>query len=54
MLNIDIFNKAMLQGAQMTDILSIAGWSNEETFARYYDKDILVDNAIQDSVLLKN
>ena len=45
---------AKIQGAQMTDILSIAGWSNEETFARYYNKDILVDNAIQDSVLLEN
>ena len=30
---------AKIQGAQMTDILSIAGWSNEETFARYYNKD---------------
>ena len=47
-------NAAKTQGAQMTDTLSIAGWSNEETFARYYDKDILVDNAIQDSDLPEN
>ena len=34
---------AKTQGPQMTDILSIAGWSNEEKFARYYNKHILTE-----------
>ena len=38
-------------GAQITDILAVAGWSSERTFAKHYDKQILADSVIQDSVL---
>ena len=38
-------------GAQMTDTLAVSRWSSERTFAKHYDKQILVDNVIQDSVL---
>ena len=38
-------------GTQITDILAVAGWSSERTFAKHYDKQILADIVIQDSVL---
>ena len=45
-------NSARNCGAHITDILAVAGqWSSKRTFAKHYDKQILVDNVIQDSVL---
>ena len=38
-------------GAEITDILAVAGWSSERTFANHYDRQTLTDNVTQDSVL---
>ena len=40
-------------GAQITDILAVARWSSERTFAKHYDKQILADSVIQGYVLPK-
>ena len=60
-INIDIFTGHSIRsaasssarncGAQITDILAVAGWSSERIFSKHYDKQILADNVIQDSVL---
>ena len=41
-------------GAQVTDILAVARWSSERTFAKHYDKQISADNVIQGYVLPKD
>jgi len=44
-------SKAKQSGIPLTDILKVAGWSNERTFAQYYDKPIEVTEDFQSAVL---
>ena len=41
---------AKMNGAQVAGILPAGGWSNESTFAKYYDKQIILDNTVQNSI----
>ena len=37
-------SKAQASGLQLNDIMKAAGWTNEKTFARFYNKPIVSDN----------
>ena len=36
-------SKANLSGVPIHDILKVAGWANEKTFARFYNKPLQLD-----------
>ena len=45
-------SKAVVKGVPLADIIKTAGWSNAETFSKYYNKTVLPNvNKIQDSLL---
>ena len=37
-------SKAQASGLQLNDIMKAAGWTNEKTFARFYNKPIVSNN----------
>ena len=47
-------SKAKLAGLSVDSILECVGWSNEQTFARYYNKKIVDINAFANAVLASN
>ena len=47
-------SKAKLAGLSVDSILECVGWSNEQTFARYYNKKIVDINAFANGVLASN
>ena len=46
-----VVSKAKLNSAPINVILNTAGWSNTKTFGRFYDKPILQEGSIQNSIL---
>ena len=44
-------SKAKLMDVPITDIMKSAGWSNKQTFSKYYDKEILPENRVPQAVL---
>ena len=44
-------SKAKLNGANITQILRAGGWSNEHTFAKFYDRECINDKTIQDFII---
>ena len=47
-------SKAKLAGLSVDSILECVGWSNEQTFARYYNKKIIDIDALANAVLASN
>ena len=43
--------KAKQRGASMPCIMKYAGWSGEQTFARFYDKDIVNNEVFQETLM---
>ena len=44
-------SKAKRACVSLTDILKHAGWSNQRTFDRFYNKPVVKDSIFADSVL---
>ena len=44
-------SKAKERGLSMAHIQKFAGWSNEKTFALFYQKDIIQNTVFQSSIL---
>ena len=44
-------SKAKINSIPIMDILQKAGWSREKTFARFYDKEIVHKDAVQNAIL---
>ena len=47
-------SKAKSQGLSVDQILQRANWSQANTFYKFYDKKVQLDNAFQDAVLTSN
>ena len=47
-------SKAKLAGLSVDSILECVGWSNEQAFARYYNKEIVDINVFASAVLATN
>ena len=47
-------SKAKFAGLLVDSILECVGWSNEQTFARYYNKEIVDINAFANAVFASN
>ena len=47
-------SKAKLAGLSVDSILEYVGWSNEQAFARYYNRKIVDINAFANAVLASN
>ena len=45
------YSKAKIADLSVDSILECIGWSNEQTFARYYNKEIVDINAFANAVL---
>lgn len=44
-------SKAKAMSVPITDIMRAAGWSNKQTFAKYYDKEVVPENKVATAVL---
>lgn len=44
-------SKAKLMAVPIADIMKTAGWSNKQTFAKFYDKKIMPENKVSEAVL---
>ena len=44
-------SKAHLKGIALSKIIKYAGWSNEQTFARFYQKEVVSEDTFQDLIL---
>ena len=44
-------SKAKSMAVPVADIMKSAGWSNKQTFAKYYDKKIVTENLVSEAVL---
>ena len=47
-------SRAKLNSIPIKDILKVAGWTNAETFAHYYQRDIQKSDSYADSILSSN
>ena len=46
-----VVSKANISGVPLKDILERAGWSNQSTFAKFYNKKVVKDSTFDHTVL---
>lgn len=46
-----VTSKAKFSGVPLSEIMQVAGWATERTFARFYEKPLEADNSFQTAVL---